>query len=272
MSQGGGMPEWAPQNYHDDYLGPITMRTALEKSRNTWTVRLGQAIGIDKVIEMGKRMNIYDELPRNFSIVLGAAETTPIRLANAYGMIDNGGKRIISSLIERIDDRHGHTIYRRDSRDCTGCILTSTDQIGKDAKPPELADDREELLDPRVSYQMISMLNGVTVRGTGARIHLELKNIMAGKTGTTNDSRDTWFIGFTPDLVAGVYVGYDTPRTLGKKETGASVALPAFIDFMKSALADVPNTPFRIPPGINLVKVDHNSGMPVAGGEDRVRR
>jgi len=264
ISQGPGLPDWAPQNYHDDYLGPITMRTALEKSRNTWTVRLAQVIGINKVVGVGKRFGIYDELPAEFSIVLGAAETTLIRLTNAYGIIDNGGKRIMPSLIERIDDRHGHTIYRRDSRICDKCELATLDGLDPNAPPPIPADDREEIIDPRIAFQMISMLEGVTIRGTGARAHLEIKNIVAGKTGTTNDSRDTWFVGFTPDLVAGVFIGYDTPRTLGKKETGASVALPAFIDFMKSALTDVPNTPFRQPRGIQLIKVDLTTGIPIA--------
>jgi penicillin-binding protein 1A len=264
MEQGPGLPEWTPQNYHEDYLGPITMRVALEKSRNTWTVRLAQIIGIDKVIDVGKRFGIYDSLPPEFSIVLGAAETTLLRLTNAYGIIDNGGKRIQPSLIERIDDRHGHTIFRRDSRVCDKCQLSSLDTQDLNTMPPIPADDRADVVDPRIAYQMISMLEGVTVRGTGARAHLELKNIVAGKTGTTNDSRDTWFVGFTPDLVAGVFVGYDTPRTLGKKETGSSVALPAFIDFMKNALVHTPNTPFRQPPGVQLIKVALNTGIPVA--------
>ena len=175
MSQGVGLPEWKPQNYHDDYLGPTTMRQGLEKSRNTMTVRLAQVIGIDKVIDVGKRFSIYDELPPEFSIVLGAAETTLIRLTNAYGILDNGGKRINPSLIERIDDRHGHTIYRRDSRTCTGCMFTEITPIigkGDNSLPPIPADNREHVIDPRIAYQMISMLEGVTIRGTGAHAHL----------------------------------------------------------------------------------------------------
>lgn len=271
MSQGVGLPNWKPQNYHDDYLGPTTMRIGLEKSRNTMTVRMAQVIGLDKVLGMGKRMGIYDNPPPNFSIVLGSAETTLLRLATAYGMIDNGGKRIIPSLIERIDDRHGATIYRRDNRACGQCLIASADKIDMTAPPPMPADDRELVLDPRVAYQMTSMLEGVTIRGTGARAHAELKKTVAGKTGTTNDSMDTWFVGFAPDLVAGVYVGYDKPRTLGKKETGASVALPAFISFMKEALKDKPDTPFRIPRGIQLVKTELQSGLPVSGVEPGIR-
>lgn len=264
MSQGAGLPAWKPQNYHDDYLGPITMRVGLEKSRNTVTVRMAQVIGIDKIIAMSKRCGVYDEVPRNFSIVLGAAETTLLKLANAYGIIDNGGKKITSSLIERIDDRHGVTIFRRDTRQCKGCLLESETADDKEAPPPIPADEREQLIDPRVAYQITSMLHGVTTRGTAARAGAELKKIVAGKTGTTNDSNDTWFIGYSPDLVAGVFVGYDKPRTMGKKETGASVALPAFISFMKEALKDKPNTPFRVPKGLQFVKVDLKTGVPVA--------
>ncbi len=271
LSQGAGMPVWKPTNYHDDYLGPITMRVGLEKSRNTVTVRMAQVFGIDKIIAMTKRVGIYDTVPRNFSIVLGAAETTLIRLTNAYGILDNGGKRIKPSLIERIDDRHGATIFRRDTRACKGCTIEDGASIDLDARPPLPDDDREQIVDPRLAYQITSMLNGVTIRGTGARVHVELKNILAGKTGTTNDSNDTWFIGYSPDLVAGVFVGYDKPRTLGKKETGASVALPAFIDFMKNALKDVPNKPFRIPRGIQLVKVNLHTGQPSTGAEEDSR-
>ncbi|MDX1975823.1 MAG: penicillin-binding protein 1A [Rickettsiales bacterium] len=266
MSQGEGLPTWKPQNYHDDYLGSITLRVGLEKSRNTVTVRLAQILGIDKVIQMGERMGIYQNLPRNFSIVLGAAETSLIRMVNAYGMIVNGGRQISPSLIERIDDRHGGIIYRRDGRSCNGCVLESVDQIPTDATPPQLIDDRAEVLDPRIAYQMTSILEGAALRGTGSRAYAELKRPVAGKTGTTNDSYDTWFVGFTPDLVAGVFIGYDKPRTLGKKETGASVALPAFISFMKEALADKPSTPFRIPRGIQLVSVDLQTGEPLVDG------
>ncbi len=266
QEQGAGMAAWRPSNYHGDYLGPTTMRVGLEKSRNTMTVRIAQAMGLDKVLEIGKRFGIYDDPAPNFSIVLGATETTLLRLANAYGMIANGGKRISPSLIERIDDRHGQTIFRRESRVCGDCKVSEEAITKGDVAPPELPDIREQLADPRVIYQTISMLQGVTTRGTAARA-AQIGKIVAGKTGTTNDSLDTWFIGFTPDLVAGVFVGYDKPRTLGKKETGASVALPAFISFMKDALADVPNKPFHIPHGIQLVKILRDTGQPPDGTE-----
>lgn len=267
MSQGAGMSAWRPSNYHGEYLGPTTMRVGLEKSRNTMTVRIAQAMGLDKVLEISKRFGIYDKPASNFSIVLGATETTLLHMVNAYGMIANGGKKISPSLIERIDDRHGKIIYRRDDRVCSDCKIVDLSAIGKDVSPPELPDIREQIADPRVIYQLTSMLQGVATRGTAARSK-EIGKIVAGKTGTTNDSLDTWFIGFTPDLVAGVFVGYDKPRTLGKRETGSSVALPAFISFMKDALADVPNKPFRVPRGIQLVKVDLHTGMSIDSFND----
>ncbi|MBV8938242.1 MAG: penicillin-binding protein 1A [Alphaproteobacteria bacterium] len=263
MSQGAGLPAWRPQNYKEEYLGPATLRVGLEKSRNTMTVRLSQMIGIDHIMEVGERLGIYDKLPRNFSIVLGAAETTLLRLTNAYCMLANGGKRLTPALIERVDDRHGKTVFRRDTRACSGCNVANLDQVAQEAAPPLPVDAREQVVDPRIAYQMVSMLEGVALRGTGARAHQVLQRPVAGKTGTTNNSMDTWFIGFTPDLVVGVYVGYDKPQTLGRKETGASVALPAFIDFMQPVLKDVPPQPFRVPGGIELVKVDLHSGQPV---------
>jgi penicillin-binding protein 1A len=210
---------------------------------------------------VGKRFGVYDEVPRNFSIVLGAAETSLLRLANAYAMIVNGGKKVAPALVERIDDRHGRTIFRRDTRSCAGCAITDASTINPDTLPPIPADTREQVVDPRVAYQMVSMMEGVVQRGTGVRAKAVGKPL-AGKTGTTNESRDTWFVGFSPDLVAGVFVGYDRPQTLGKKETGASVALPAFVSFMKDALADKPATPFRTPRGVQLVRVDLKTGTP----------
>ncbi len=265
MSQGAGMPTWKPQNYHDDYLGPTTLRVGLEKSRNTMTVRLAQIIGIDRVLEMGRRMGIYDKPPRNFSIVLGASETTLLRMANAYSMIINGGKQVLPSLVERIEDRHGKTIYRRDERPCPACTVLDIDNLPADLTPPIPADKRVQLIDPRVAYQITSMMEGVVQRGTATRAK-SLNRPIAGKTGTTNDSNDTWFIGATPDLVAGVFIGYDRPQTLGKKETGGSVALPGFIYFMQEALKGVPAKPFRIPQGVQLVRVDLHTGQPVEAG------
>jgi penicillin-binding protein 1A len=262
LNAGAGQPLWKPQNYHDDYLGEITLRMGLEKSRNTMTVRIAQFIGLDKCLEIGKRLGIYSNPPPNLSIVLGTSETTLLNLVNAYGMIVNGGKKIAPSLIERIDDRHGNTIFRRDARKCEGCKMEISATMPPIVAPPLLPDDRDQVIDPRIAYQITSLLEGVAIRGTAARAK-SIGKTVGGKTGTTNDSYDTWFVGFSPDLVAGVYVGYDKPRTLGAKETGASVALPAFIDFMSAALKDTPNIPFRIPRGIKFVRTDYKTGLPL---------
>jgi len=263
LSQGAGQAMWRPQNYSDDHLGETTLRVGLEKSRNTMTVRIGQMIGLDKCIGMGKRMGIYTDLPPNLSIVLGAAETTLVNMVNAYGMIVNGGMQIYPSLIERIDDRHGKTIYRRDTRGCENCQMEVGETMPPVVVPPMLPDDREQVLDPRIAYQMTSMLEGVTLRGTATRAKAIGKTV-GGKTGTTNDSRDAWFVGFSPDLVAGVYIGYDKPTPMGGRETGGSVALPAFVSFMKEALKDEPNIPFRVPKGIKFIRTDLRTGIPVA--------
>jgi penicillin-binding protein 1A len=264
LYQGPGLPYWSPKNYTNDFLGPTTMRVGVEKSRNAMTVHLAQMVGIDRIISLAKRFDIYNTLPRNYSIVLGAAETTLMRLTNAYAILVGGGKRLKPSLIERIQDRNGKIIFRRDTRECSGCLVQdATARLS--LTPPEIIDTREQVVDPRLAYQMVSILEGVVQRGT-ATAAKELGYPMGGKTGTTNDSIDAWFIGFTPDLVAGVYVGFDKPRSLGYKETGGRTALPAFIEFMKLALKNKPVTPFRIPDGIRLVRVSPYSGRPASSG------
>lgn len=263
LSQGSGMPIWRPNNYHGDFLGPATLRTGIEKSRNAMTIRLSQMLGIDAVIEIAERFGLYDKLPRQFSMVLGAQETTLMKLANGYCQLVNGGKKVEPWLIERIDDRNGKTILRRDTRNCKDCQInenTASDE------PPVIEDNRKQIVDNRAAYQVVSMLQGVVEHGTGFAAH-KIGKILAGKTGTTNDSRDTWFVGFSPDLVAGIYVGYDQPKTLGAKETGASVALPGFIHFMEQALKDVPSRPFDVPPGIEFIQVNNRTGLPPLPGE-----
>lgn len=271
LSQGSGMPVWHPVNYHGDYLGPSTLRVGVEKSRNAMTVRLAEMLGLPKIIELAERFGIYDKLPEQFSMVLGAQETTLIRLANAYCMLDNGGKKVSPWLIERIDDRNGKTIFRRDNRPCEDCDVGNISTATPSQQPPALPDNRMQIADTRAVYQIVSVLEGVVEHGTGYAAHA-LGKILAGKTGTTNDSKDTWFVGFSPDLVAGIYVGYDQPQTLGRNETGASVALPGFIKFMEKALKDKPSTPFRVPPGIQFVKIDEKTGLPpMPGTPDRIQ-
>ncbi len=267
LSQGEGKPAWTPANYSNDFLGPTTLRAGLEKSRNAMTVRLALATGIDRIIEISERFGIYEAVPRNFSLVLGAHETTLLKLTNAYGILANGGKKIEPSFIEKVQDRYGKTIYKRDNRDCIGCIessgITSKMPIASMLQPPEIKDSREQIIDEQIAYQMVSILNGVVERGTATRAKV-LERPLAGKTGTTNKSMDTWFIGFSPDLVVGTYIGFDRPKPMGEKETGGGVALPAFIHFMNYALADVPPQPFRVPPGIIMSKVDALTGLPIS--------
>ncbi len=265
IDQGPGLGRWKPANYTKKFYGPSTMRLGLEKSRNLMTVRLAQTIGIEKVASNAERLNIVDAMPRVLSMALGAAETTLLRLTTAYAMLVNGGKRITPTLIDRIQDRHGRTVFRHDRRRCQACRVDAI--AGQDV--PEIPDIREQVADARSAYQIVSMLQGVVKRGTGRRVRAVGKPV-AGKTGTTNDSIDTWFIGFSPDLAAGVFVGFDTPRTLGRRETGSSVAAPIFRDFMKAALSDQPAIPFRIPPGIRLVRVNATTGLVARKGDRNV--
>ena len=234
LYQGPGLPMWRPKNYKGDFLGPTTLRRGVEKSRNLMTVRLAQTLGINKIIEVTKRFSINEDPPKNYSMVLGAAETTLLKLTNAYAMLVNGGKQVYPSLIERVQDRTGKTIYRHDLRDCISCLVSGEIDIFESIEP-EIIDTREMVTDPRTAYQMVSILEGVVQRGTAVKAKA-LGKTLAGKTGTTNESKDVWFVGFSPDLVVGTYIGYDQPKNLGEKETGGTAALPIFISFMQEAL------------------------------------
>ncbi|HIJ64267.1 MAG TPA: PBP1A family penicillin-binding protein [Rhodospirillaceae bacterium] len=265
FDQGPGLPKWRPTNYHGGFLGPTTLRVGIEKSRNLMTVRLAAAIGITKVASFAERFGVVDKLPHELAMALGAGETTPLRMAAAYAQIVNGGKRITPTLIDRIQDRNGKTIYRHDGRNCGGCEATYyTNQ-----DMPDVADDREQLVDPMTAYQMVHILEGVVERGTG-RVIAQVGKPLAGKTGTSNDSKDTWFVGFSPDLAVAVFVGFDDPLSLGNSETGASAAAPIFRDFMADALKDKPPTPFRVPPGIRLVRVNAATGRPAQPGDTNI--
>lgn len=270
IPQGPGLPDWTPQNYSGDYLGNVTMRIGLEKSRNAMTVYLASMLGIKAIKEVSRRFGIYDDMPPHYSAVLGARETTLLNLVNAYAMIVNGGKRIAPSLIERIDDRYGKIIFRRDQRPCEGCQATEQDKKDLQRVPPMIPDNRETVVDEATAYQMVHMLRGVVERGTATRAN-SLNMPLGGKTGTTNDSRDAWFIGFSPDLVVGLYVGFDQPQPLGNKETGSSVALPGFIKFMEMAKKDKPSRPFSVPPGIRMIKIDRWTGQMAYIGADPSR-
>jgi penicillin-binding protein 1A len=262
---GPGQPKWNPTNYERKFYGPVPLRVGLEESLNLVTARVGATIGLDAVADYVERFGIMDHMPREYSYVIGAGETTPLRLVTAYAMLDNGGKRIKPSFIDRVQDRDGMTIFRADDRVCDGC--SNLDWNGQ--APPDLPDNREQIVDTRSAYQIVSMMEGVIQRGTGRSIAVVGKPL-AGKTGTTNDSDDTWFVGFSPDLVAGVFIGFDQPHTLGEHETGATVSAPAFRDFMLAALADKPATPFRIPPGLTIVRVNPTTGQLARSGDKNV--
>ncbi|MGZ5936193.1 MAG: penicillin-binding protein 1A, partial [Rhizomicrobium sp.] len=208
---------WRPKNFEKHYLGMTTLRRGIELSRNLMTIRLAQAIGMDKVVQYPERFGVYDHLAPFLSNSIGSAETTLLKQVTGYSVFVNGGKKVIPSLIDRIQDRNGKTIWRHDSRACDGC--DSVDWRGQ--SEPMLADTREQVLDPQTSYQIVSLLEGVVLRGTGRSV-LAVGKPLAGKTGTSNESKDVWFVGFAPDLVCGVYVGFDNPRTLGGIEQGAT--------------------------------------------------
>ena len=214
---------WAPENYTKKYYGPSTLRFGIEQSRNVMTVRLAQDVGMPLIGEYARRFGVYDSLPPYLSFALGAGETTLLRMVGAYAMFDNGGRKIQPTLIDRIQDRYGHTIYKHDSRECRSCEAEKWENQNE----PTLIDKRERVLDPMTSYQITSMMEGVVQRGT-ATVVKEVGKPIAGKTGTTNDEKDAWFIGYTPDLVVGVYIGYDTPKHLGKGMTGGHVSAPVF--------------------------------------------
>ena len=263
LNQGFDLPPYNPSNYSGNFYGPTTLRKGLEKSYNVTTVRMADQIGLDKVVEVVKRFGINDNPKHIYSLILGSTETSVMRLATAYSMMINGGKRIAPSMLEKIQDREGKTIYRRDKRNCEKCAITDEEALSKETLPnlelPILNENREPITDSATAYQITSMLQGVVERGTAGRAKAVGK-IIGGKTGTTNNSFDSWFVGFSPDLVMAVYVGFDIPKSLGSYETGASISLPIFVDFMKEALRNTPSTPFRIPSSIKLVKIDYETG------------
>ena len=260
LDMGHDMPGWRPQNYSGEYYGPTTLRVGLEKSRNAMTVRLSQLMGIGKVVDVAKRFNISKNPDRNFSVALGSAETNLLDLTNAYAMLVNGGKKVDPHMIKRIQDRNGINIYKSDERECAKCLIQDDTSIEDLQTPPLLTDQRVSVTDPIAAFQMVSLLEGVVQRGTGRRLK-GLDKTLGGKTGTTNDSFDAWFMGFNPDLAIGVYVGFDTPRSLGRHETGASAALPIWKEFAAHALKNRPDIPFRRPSGIKMVKIDAQTGL-----------
>jgi len=258
MDQGEGLKTWKPENYGKNFYGPSTLRIGLEKSRNLITVRIAQKVGFDQMSKITNNFGIYNDIPEILSVSLGAAETTLIQLTNAYCTFANGGKKVTPIFIDRIQDRRGKTIYNSDKRKCIKCEQISylSDQV------PKIEDNFEQVISPETAYQMISMLEGVVQRGTGRKLkHLNLN--LAGKTGTTNNNTDTWFIGFTSKLVVGIYVGFDEPSSLGRYETGGKTAMPIFKKFILSSISKQDATPFKVPDGIVMMVVDPATGQKV---------
>ncbi len=256
MEQGEGLKTWKPENYGKKFYGPSTLRTGIEKSRNLMTVRVAQKVGFEKISEITNSFGIYDDVPELLSVSLGSAETTLIKLTNAYCTFVNGGKKVTPIFIDRIQDRRGKTIFNADKRKCLGCqeISYLKEEI------PLIEDNREQIITAETAYQITSMLEGVIKRGTGRK----LKNLnlsLAGKTGTTNKNMDAWFLGFTSKIVIGTYVGFDEPKSLGKYETGAKAALPIFKKFVENVVKKKEALPFKVPNNINLVVVDAETGL-----------
>ncbi|NMM43130.1 penicillin-binding protein 1A [Rhodospirillaceae bacterium KN72] len=270
IDQGFGLGKWKPSNFSNEFYGPSPMRVGIEKSRNLMTVRLAQEVGMEKISETVERFGIVHNMPPQLAMSLGSADVRLIDMVSAYSALVNGGKKVVPTLIDRIQDRNGHSVFRHDTRDCPNCTAAFWDN----QPVPQLADTRPQLTDPASAYQIVTMLEGVVQRGTGRRI-AELGKPLGGKTGTTNDSRDAWFIGFSPDLAVGAFVGFDTPIPLGYQpwggqETGSSVAAPIFKEFMGKALADKPAIPFRTPPGIRMVRIDAETGKLASPSSSKV--
>lgn len=269
FSQGPGLPLWRPQNYSDKFYGPTTLRVGIEKSRNVMTVRLADKIGMEAIAKTANKFGIYDDMQKNLASSLGANETTLMKMVTAYGMLVNGGKKIEPSFIDRIQDRYGKTIYRTDKRQCAICGPKIKWRDNMDV--PQLSDPRDTVTERQRAYQMISIMEGGIQRGTGVR----LKNIgfpVAGKTGTTNNSKDAWFIGVTPDLVFGAYVGFDRPKPLGRRETGSSAALPIIKQFLEDAnkAGYIDPIPFRVPSGVSMIQVNAKTGRRAYSGDENV--
>ncbi len=256
LKQGVDLKMWKPENYGKKFYGPSTLRSGLEKSRNLMTVRIAQDLGIDKIINFSKNLGIYENPDELLSISLGSAETTLLKLTSAYSAFINGGKLVKPIIIDRIQDSEGKTIFNNDKRKCINCDQIS--YLGKDY--PKIENDYKQIFTPQTAFQMTSILEGVIQRGTGKKLR-DLNLNIAGKTGTTNKNTDTWFIGYTSNLLVGVYVGADNPRPLGKYETGSKTALPIFKNFVQKAVKKADARPFKVSKGIIMMVVDPKTGQ-----------
>ena len=263
-SQGVGLKNWKPENYGKKFYGPTTLRKGIEYSRNLMTVRIAKILGLEKILDLSQKLNIYDEIPELLSVSLGASETTLINLTSAYAPFVNGGKKINPSLISRIQDRRGKTIFQEKNRKCIGCDKFIED----DVELPKIEITNEKVFSEETAYQMNSILQGTVERGTAKKLK-SLKVPLAGKTGTTNNNYDAWFIGFSSHLVIGVYIGYDNPKTLGKNETGSKAALPIFKHFVENALYKEDFKDFEIPKNIFLTSLNYDTGNKSGPGDKK---
>ena len=255
LEQGSDLKMWKPENYGKKFYGLSTLRTGLEKSRNLMTVRIAQNIGVDKIVNFSKKLGIYEKPDQLLSISLGSTETTLLKLTSAYSSFVNGGKLVKPIIIDRVQDSEGTTIVNNEKRSCLNCSEISYTS----EEYPIINDEYKKVFSPQTAYQITSLLEGVVQRGTGKKLK-DLKLNLAGKTGTTNKNTDTWFIGFTSNLVIGVYVGMDDPKPLGKYETGSKVALPIFKDFVKKGVKKSDARPFKVSNGITMMVIDPLTG------------
>ena len=255
VDQGAELGKWKPENYGKKFYGPSTLRKGIENSRNLMTVRIAQYLGMNKIAEIAERAGIMYNMPAVLSMALGAGETSLINLTSGYSSFVNGGKKVKPSLIDRIQDRRGKNIFLESYTTCDNCKEPYMEENAE----PSLNDMSERIFDEAKSYQMVSILKGAVDRGTGRKTKIEGIEI-AGKTGTTNNNTDAWFVGFTSELIIGVYAGFDSPESLGKRETGSSVAVPIFREFVSKYYEDKPILPFTIPRGIELIRIDYDTG------------
>ncbi|MFI0394901.1 penicillin-binding protein 1A [Paracoccus sp. p1-h21] len=246
---------WEPKNASNRTYGPTPLRTGIEQSRNLMTIRVAQDIGMDVVATYAEKFGVYDHLKPYLGNALGAQETTLFKMVAAYAMFANGGERVEPTLVDRVQDRRGNTIYRHDRRDCVGCGQPTLPA----GRAPEIVSNRERVMDAITAYQLTSMMEGVVKRGSGKGVNLPVP--VAGKTGTTNDAKDVWFIGYTSNIVAGCYLGYDQPRTMGRNAYGGTLCVPVFNAFMRQAVKEYGGTAFKVPPGGHFVKIDRHTGQ-----------
>jgi penicillin-binding protein 1A len=253
---------WRPRNSSNKFYGPTPLRTGIEQSRNLMTIRLAQEVGMDVVADYAERFGVYDNMGQFLANALGSEETTLYKMVTAYAMFANGGERLQPTLVDRVQDRYGKTIYRHDQRTCTDCSDARIPQ----GQAPHIVSHRDRMMNAITAYQLTSMMRGVVERGTASGV-VNLGVPVAGKTGTTNDARDVWFIGFTSNIVAGCYIGYDRPRPMGRGAFGGGMCGPVFQEYMKEATAKYGGGNFDIPPGGHFIKIDRFTGARLADDE-----